>query len=407
MERTDAWAGFTPALRFAVCADIHLQTAGDEYARRLQAFVRLAQSAAREDAVFPGLDAVLFAGDLTDHGTAAQYDAFFQTVNEVLPFGTRPLYLLAKNHDMWSEGRNGPKTGFAFFSAHSQQPTDLHTVINGYHFILLSTARDEGVYYAPYQREWLSRELRAAAADAPGKPIFAAHHEPVTGTVYGSSLTDGWGNDYFTDIFETFPQVVHFSGHSHYPLNDPRSVWQGAFTAVGAGALSYAELTVDGVRKIHPAGYERIAQGWLVEADAAGRLRLRGLDALSGKTQCAYVMNAPSGTLALSQGTPECGCAPCFGADAALSVAVRDGAASVTFPAANGHLNDPVFLYRVSAVGADGNVLASVYTAHEYWNACGPENYTAELSLPAGTAALEAAAENAYGRRSAPLRAYV
>ena len=404
MERLCAENGFLPVLRFAVCADVHLQAAGDVYDVRLRDFLLLAQKYAAADASYPRLDAVLFAGDLTDRGTAAQYDAFFSTVNAFLPSGARALYLLAKNHDQWSEGSGGPKTGFAFFRAHSAQQTDLHTVINGFHFILLSTSTEEGVYYSPYQREWLERELRAAAADAPGRPIFAAHHEPVTQTVFGSSLIDRWGNDYFKDIFEAFPQVVHFSGHSHYPLNDPRSVWQGAFTAVGAGAMSYAELTVDGVRKIHPAGYERIAQGWLAEADVAGRLRLRGLDALTGETLCEHLLRVPGKE---ARPAPENSAAPSFAPGAELRVEIKDGIVIVTFPQAHGRPEDPVFLYRVSAVGADGETSASVYTVHEYWNACGPAFYTAELPLPADAVFVEMTAENAYGRKSAPLRAPV
>ena len=92
---------------------------------------------------------------------------------------------------------------------------------------------------------------------------------------------------------------------------------------------------------------------------------------------------------------------------AELRVEIKDGIMIVTFPQAHGRPEDPVFLYRVSAVGADGETIASVYTVHEYWNACGPAFYTAELPLPADAVFVEVTAENAYGRKSAPLRAPV
>ena len=46
----------------------------------------------------------------------------------------------------------------------------------------------------------------------------------------------------FAEILKNYPQVVDFSGHSHVPINDPRSIHQKHFTALGTGSLSYFEL---------------------------------------------------------------------------------------------------------------------------------------------------------------------
>ena len=104
--------------------------------------------------------------------------------------------------------------------------------------------------------------------------MFVTHHEHNIETVYGSSVYDGWGVPYFKAILNQYPQVVDFSGHSHFPLNDPRSVWQGKFTAIGTGAIYYSEFTVEGLRSYHPADSEQTATCWIVELNDKGDLHL-------------------------------------------------------------------------------------------------------------------------------------
>ena len=77
-------------------------------------------------------------------------------------------------------------------------------------------------------------------------------HHAVKGTVYGSEL---WYTNDLDGILEEYEQVVHFSGHSHFPINDPRSIWQGDFTALNTGTLSYAEMapaSASGHHRPHP-----------------------------------------------------------------------------------------------------------------------------------------------------------
>ena len=89
-------------------------------------------------------------------------------------------------------------------------------------------------------------DISAAVEADPEKPVFVFQHEHVRDTVYGSSKSDGWGLETFTEVLSKYPQVVHISGHSHFPANDPRAIWQGNFTAVNDGGLGYFELAVDG-----------------------------------------------------------------------------------------------------------------------------------------------------------------
>ena len=199
---------------------------------------------------------------------------------------------------------------------------------------------------------------------------------------------------------------MHLSGHSHYPLNDPRSVWQGEFTAIGTGALSYAELTVDGQNKIHPPGHEDIAQGWIVELDAQNRMRLRGYDSLSDTLQCEYLLDLSDPPHSFSF-TPQAlalrASPPAFAPDAAPRVLRADDGITVCIPEAACSDGAPVFLYRVALVDPAGTVLSQTVCIPEYWHTAASP-LCATLPEPDGAYAVQVTAENAYGMCSPIIR---
>jgi hypothetical protein len=79
-----------------------------------------------------------------------------------------------------------------------------------------------------------------------------------------------------------YPQVIDFSGHSHVPINDPRSIFQKHFTCLGTGSLSYFELDeFDKYYTTCPPNKENCAQMLIVEADKDGRVRVYPYDVLT------------------------------------------------------------------------------------------------------------------------------
>ncbi len=396
---------FRPILRFAVCSDVHMHTRDDARAERLRRFVRGVYAAAAEDAAYTAVDALVVCGDLTDSGTEAQVSDFWHVMGDALHPGTQFLSVLAKCHDNWSEGRNSPKTGLAYYRGVTGLPTSYCRIIGGCAFIGISTSEETGVYYDDGQREWLRRTLESVSAQIPDKPIFVLQHEPICGTVFGSMPEDGWGNDFFQDIFFDYPQIVHFSGHSHYPINDPRSVWQGACTAIGTGALSYAELTADGVRKIHPPEHEKIAQGWIAELDERNRLRLRGYDFLSDTLQCAYLLDLSDPPRTFSFAPQACrarSVPPAFASDAELRAERTDGGLLLTIPPAHCADGAPVVLYRVFVTDSGGSTLYETVLFPAYWRADEAPLRTL-LPCPQEISGISVTAENAYGIKSEKL----
>ena len=349
---------FNPALRFCVCSDIHIDEANDIKAQRLEKLIKKSFDIAEKSKSYESIDSFFFAGDSTNGGKPEQYDAFVDTVKTAIAGRSKWYAVIAKNHDNWELGRDCIKTGLKHYRALTGKDTDFHVVLGGYHFIGISTSDNDGEYYSEEQKKWLDEQLEAASKQSKNKPVFVFQHEHVKNTVYGSSDFDGWGVSYLSEIFEKYPQIVHFSGHSHYPLNDPRSVWQGEFTAVGTGALSYAEFTVDDERCVHPENCEKIAQGWIVECDGSGSVFLRGFDFLSDEELCSFsITNDPfEGKLKLLRKRYDA--APSFPNEASISVEKLSDGIRVTFPAAeDGAESSPVFLYRIKLLSKSGELI--------------------------------------------------
>lgn len=392
---------FVPTVRFLAVSDSHLSIVGLQRYGRLQKAITFAYSDAEQDENYKKLDAVMVSGDLTDDGRKSQFVSFKSVTDTVIKDGTQLLAVLAKSHDSYQMD-SGARD---YFTQLTGLPADFHYVINGFHFIGLSRSQTEGEQYTEDQREWLKEQLDEAVADDPAKPVFVTHHEHVKDTVYGSREEDHWGNDYFRDIFMQYPQVVHISGHSHYPLNDPRSIWQGEFTAIGTGSLNYAEFTVDGEYKIHPENYRNMAQGWIIEADAQNRVRMRGFDFLTGTLQCEYIIDAPADVQS-RQFTPaqqEARCsAPEFPEGAELKAVKGIGKVSLTVPAAKSTDDYDVFLYRAVVTSADGTEKASEYKLNNYWQSEVYDSVKISVSADKGDT-VSVYAENAYGARSEAL----
>ena len=399
---------FVPVIRFVAASDSHVKEEDHTNEQRITKMLQLAYSIAGEDAAYSALDAVLVAGDLTNDGTKPEFDNFSNAVFGSLREGTKFLGVVAKNHDGYQMKREELR---AYYKSVTGNNADFNTVINGYHFIGISASPDDAQHYTQAQIDWLEKQLAEATAEDPNKPVFVMHHEHNRGTVYGSSLYDGWGVTYFNYLLKKYPQVVDFSGHSHYPLNHPGSVWQGDFTAIGTGAIYYSEFTVEGERTYHPADSGDTATFWLVELDKDNNMRLRGYDINEGKELCRLMLNNPANP-ANRDYTPEkrkaASSAPAFSKDAALTVNPVTGGCKVTVPAARSTDGMPVVLYRIYAKNSMGMTVAKNWVMPSYYRAVEQDTIDLELSgLGAGEYTIGVVAENAYGMQSAPVEAKV
>ena len=358
---------YLPILRFVICSDAHIEGVGAPGYIRLKKMVDFSIDFASKDENYKMIDRFIIAGDITNKGKTEEFAAFKEIFDYAKEKDYEFLCTVAKGHDSITK----KKKSLGHYKKLTGQSTDFHKVICGYHFIGLSTCKSlPHKHYSPFQKMWLKNQLKKAVADTPGKPVFLIHHEHVKNTVYGSSDFDGWGNRFFTGVFDKYPNVVDFSGHSHYPINDPRSIWQGAFTAIGTGSLKYTELTVDDERKVHPATCEDCSNFLIVEADKNGNLHIIGFDCLAEEMICEYYINNPSDknnrefTWEKQKLRSK---APVFDVNAEISIKNNYGIYSAEYPKAESADGKPVFIYRAFVYDENSNLVAESKTVPSYY----------------------------------------
>ncbi|MFC0273342.1 metallophosphoesterase family protein [Metabacillus herbersteinensis] len=247
-----------PDLVFPVISDVHIKKTGT---KDIQKF---SNTLHQLNEVVPKQDAFVIVGDLTDYGFTEEYDRFMSVYNAGKQ--SRAVSMMAiGNHDYWN-GLSVADAQKRFLEKTGMSSIYYHKVIKGYHFIVLGTedGRTEGTF-STKQIKWLGEKLKQASADDRKKPIFVFHHQPIKDTVYGSEWGFSENRDLFYNTLKEFPQAITFSGHTHYPLDDPKIIHQKDFTTIGTASVSYLWLDAGRIQGEVPDGADILNQALVVE----------------------------------------------------------------------------------------------------------------------------------------------
>lgn len=247
-------------LVFPVVSDVHIKNSGTDDTFRWQRAIEQFNTLA------PKQDAFVIVGDFTDSGSNQQYDRFMQVYNQYANKDAVRMNSLG-NHDYWN-GLSVEGAQKRFLEKTGMESIYYHKVVKGYHFLVMSP--EDGTthgYYSDQQINWLKEEIAKAQADDPEKPIFVFLHQHIKETVYGSHEWGTKDSAKINEVLKNYPQAITFSGHSHYPLDDPRSIHQKDFTSVGTSSVSYMEVEGGKVQGNIPPGASELSQGLLVEVD--------------------------------------------------------------------------------------------------------------------------------------------
>ncbi len=210
-------------LNFAAVSDIHMT---DEFAR-----VQVLKCGLWDmDRAYDELDALVLAGDLTDHGLVEEYENLKKAFEPYSPAGE--LLMAVGNHDTWTDEDDRYEPAKENFIKYSEEITGRNltecyytTEINGYTFIVMaSEGTSTSAYISDAQLQWLREEMdKASEKDL---PIFVVSHWPIAET---HGLPESWGDDEpelldgsFGDqnyeveaILKDYENVFLISGHIH------------------------------------------------------------------------------------------------------------------------------------------------------------------------------------------------
>lgn len=267
---------FTPAVRIIAITDSHNKN--DHVADAIETAYEIYNS----DETYEGVDAFFGLGDFSSVGAEGDYINYANTIKEHLREGTVFINIHG-NHEF----KDGNYHEY-FVKAFGYDPNTV-TDVNGFKCIAFSGEKGATEWtFTPGSLKWLDDAISDAEKESGNKPVFVFQHPHPWGTVYGSSV---WCDPQLNLVFNKHPGIINFSGHSHFPMNDPRSINQTTYTSVGCGAMATFELDKNMIPGQHPDGYDPAAEMCVIEADNDGSVRIQGYDLLSDTYFCDYYID--------------------------------------------------------------------------------------------------------------------
>ena len=398
---------------FGVVSDVHINNSNAMPTNKWKsALQQLKAKAAENDA--DGLDGVLVAGDLIDNPSQTM-SVFKSTYESVFSPKAVPLVYTVGNHDVpgyaWHSDMVSASAyirtqlGSDYFisdldNTFGAQHECRHCQIGEYDVLAVTPNGDSPITYDASTISWLDNTLKDLTTANPNQYVLIITHPMIYNTVYGSLLGEGtdewssslphyWATAALTSVLKKYPQAVVFGGHLHFPLNDPRSVWQGAFTVFGCGSVRYMSIEngdYEGMTGETVMGdCNEFSQGNLVQFDASGNMRVLRMDfyhsAVIGEPiVTSYPENDGSNltkynftTRTLANAAPSL---------STMSVATSGGTTTVNFAAGK---DDEFVHHYVLALKKDGATTATKKILADFYKSAQPSGMKSEWSQSLGS----------------------
>ena len=266
-----------PLYSFQVLSDTHIQADPNHLHNR---HLRMALTDIQQ--TDPNSIGIFHAGDLTDNGETGQFLQYTEIVNSFddLPY----IYCTPGNHDLRNETYDA---AIDRFLENTNAPNGYYSEKIGDATFIMLGSQDldnwdldrSAAHLKDDQIQFLKDEL-AKAADGM-QPIFVFLHQPLYNTVSGSLPGQNWhGVDRdaeIREIFKQYPQVIFFTGHTHWELDAKSAMYTGN----GTDANMFNDASVGYLWTDEDTGKEG-SQGYYVEV-YAHKVLVRGRDFVNGK----------------------------------------------------------------------------------------------------------------------------
>ncbi|MBQ4136721.1 MAG: S-layer homology domain-containing protein [Clostridia bacterium] len=372
------------ALTFLAISDVHItsKNSGNRPVTNYEKTVDMAYELANDNKI----DLVFLAGDLVqnvcyDTSTVAEFEAFKFQTDTFLDKDTALVYCTG-NHDRTEEesfeeyiygimsATEADRERYFKYDVVEDCQYELgnrHAIANGYHFLSVGYLQDIEAYCKPL--------LDKITAEEPEKPVFVQYHIHAPATIYGTSAQ---AND-ITEFFSDYPQVVFFSGHTHQALENPRSIWQGSFTAVETAASKYLDddalikysIGVP-VNALKGENYGREAN--LVEVDANGNMRFTMFNAYTKDIIARHTLAAPNESnthlIKYSDARAKYSMPPVFPTGSRLTLEKIEGTSDIAVRFDQAVHDDIVWYYKMT-FSAEDEVDKSYYFSSGYYEETG------------------------------------
>jgi predicted MPP superfamily phosphohydrolase len=243
-------ASASPVLKFSVISDIHVEST------KIQSQTKFIKALNDLNNIVPDSQALIVNGDL-GNGLPADYAALTNLMKN-LPHPKNVFYTMG-NHEYYKswvdnkgnwnvqtfpngETEKASQARFLQFAGRERIYDD--SWLAGYHFIFLGSeqyrqsdpANREDAWLSEAQLKWL--ELKIEEKEDPRLPLFVFLHQPLPHTVAGSESSRGIVQyARLKDILSRHPQVIFFTGHTHWELKSGRTLVKDKFTMVNTSSV--------------------------------------------------------------------------------------------------------------------------------------------------------------------------
>ncbi|NDV93863.1 hypothetical protein D0T84_02880 [Dysgonomonas sp. 521] len=378
--------------RFAVISDTHFGLFSDSKERVSRALKNMTSKS-------PQLDAIFVVGDLTNSSRLSEYDELIQVFKENVPKTTSVFYMLGNHDHAWHDGNP-----VSIFMNKLKQPINQYIKIKGFPFITISLrGAYDNYFYTQSEIDFLSDSLEDASQKYPGRPIFVFTHAGVLNTVYGTGSSEGWGVNDLSSILHKYPQVILFSGHSHFPVSDPRSIHQGYFSSVNVGNTSYSEIEAGFTEGVHPPGNEMITEGIIATTKENLDVEMERWDTFRNEEILPrWIVKAPHNGTAFTYANRTGGSNPSFSSGDKPAISnITANACVVSFPQATD--DEVVHHYIVQILNGNGEAYKTITIFSQFYlNSETPDPLDVNISgLESGTKyTIEITAVDSYNNKS-------
>lgn len=241
----------------AVFADNQIAPASTRYQDYLLNHLKLCKA--------KNVDVIMIPGDLVNNAIAEDYQYFENDLKEV--YGedetTYPeiVYTMG-NHEWWDTSEGRDPNAVKLYYRHARIETDklrrktemspdekgrytygnFYKVVNGIPFFSISGENDSGLissFLAEEIKDWL-KEASELPSIKNGGPIFFSYHYAFPNVTYSFGQGSIARTQELYNIIKDYPQIILFSGDTHFAGVNERTINQVDFTDINLGSSSYS-----------------------------------------------------------------------------------------------------------------------------------------------------------------------